>query len=81
MASDTVVVGSKTGGIPEIISHNKNGLLFEMGSYEDLSKKIRLLIQDRILKKNLLKMVKNIFLNIFLQRYMLIVILNCLDKN
>ena len=65
MASDTVVVGSKTGGIPEIISHNKNGLLFEMGSYEDLSKKIRLLIQDRILRKKLVKNGKKYFLKHF----------------
>jgi glycosyltransferase involved in cell wall biosynthesis len=41
-ASGKPVIGSKIGGIPEIIMHNETGFLFEPGNQEELS---RLLVQ------------------------------------
>lgn len=37
MSTKTLVVASKTGGIPEIITHNYNGFLFETGNTEELA--------------------------------------------
>lgn len=42
----TPVIGSKVGGIPELISDQKTGLLFECGNADDLEAKLRLLIYD-----------------------------------
>jgi len=39
------LIGSRTGGIPDIISHEKNGLLFEPGNVEDLAKAIEHLLE------------------------------------
>jgi len=41
MASGLPVVASNTGGIPEIVTHEKNGLLFESGSVKSLCEAIR----------------------------------------
>ncbi len=40
MLMGTPVIGSNAGGVPEIITDNDNGLLFESKNYESLSKKI-----------------------------------------
>lgn len=42
----TPVIGSKVGGIPELISDQKTGLLFECGNADDLEAKLRMLIYD-----------------------------------
>lgn len=46
MASGLPVVGSKSGGIPEIIQDGYNGFLVEEKSVEQLTKKIRCLIDS-----------------------------------
>lgn len=43
-ASGLPVIGSRTGGIPDVIIENKTGLLFDEGDYHDLAKKIKSLI-------------------------------------
>ena len=43
----TPVIGSDIGGIPELIEHEKNGLLFENRNLEDLISKITYLWQNR----------------------------------
>ncbi len=40
------VVGARTGGIPDLITDNVSGLLFETGSAEDLARRLRELIDD-----------------------------------
>jgi glycosyltransferase involved in cell wall biosynthesis len=40
------VVGSRTGGIPDLIEDNVSGLLFETGSPEDLAGRLRELIAN-----------------------------------
>jgi len=46
------VIGSKIGGIPELIEENYNGFLFEAGNVNELKEKLEYLINNRdILKK------------------------------
>jgi len=40
------VIGSRRGGIPELVKDNETGLTFEPGNVEDLSEKIRILLSD-----------------------------------
>lgn len=53
MACSKPVIGSMTGGIPEVIQDGNNGLLFDVGSVEQLSEKISLLYQNSDLCKKL----------------------------
>lgn len=46
MACGKPVVGSKLGGIPEMIEHNYTGLLFEAGNMKSLSETINLLASN-----------------------------------
>src|SRR3972149_3383153 len=45
----TPVIGSRIGGIPELVNDYKTGLTFEPGDTEDLSKKIKMLLDDDLL--------------------------------
>lgn len=48
----TPVIGSRMGGIPEIINEGKTGLLFEAGNADDLEVKLRLLLEgDGVLEE------------------------------
>ena len=53
MAFGKPVVGSRIGGIPEQIEDNKNGLLFEMGNVEQLARKMGVLAEDKVLRKEM----------------------------
>ena len=46
-------IGSNAGGVPEIIAHGKNGLLFETKNINDLSEKIDMIFENKILRDNL----------------------------
>lgn len=46
MLSHTPVIASRVGAIPEIIREGENGLLFEPGSSEDLTEKLRYFIAN-----------------------------------
>jgi glycosyltransferase involved in cell wall biosynthesis len=49
-AMDLPVVGARIGGIPELVEHGVNGLLFEPDSAEDLARQLqRLLDEPRLL--------------------------------
>lgn len=41
------VIGSNLGGIPEMIDHGENGLLFEPGDVNDLSQKIKIMYENK----------------------------------
>ena len=47
------VIGSDAGGVPEIISHGNNGLLFETKNASDLSKKIDMIYENKNLRDQL----------------------------
>lgn len=46
MASGCPVIGTNTGGIPDIIVDGYNGLLFKRGDYTDLALKLEILLED-----------------------------------
>lgn len=50
MALGKPVIGSNIGGIPEQIDDGETGFLFEMGNSVELSKKMRILIEDKELR-------------------------------
>lgn len=47
------VVATNSGGIPEIIDDNTTGLLYKPGNIEELSNKIGLLKENKLLRQNL----------------------------
>jgi len=52
------LIGSNTGGVPEIIEHEYNGILVEPGNVDDLSEAIDLLIKNTDLRIKLAKNAK-----------------------
>ena len=55
MAAGLPVVASRVGGIPEIIEHGVNGILFEAGNGDDLARSIEAILADRNLRKRLIE--------------------------
>ncbi len=53
MACGCCVIGSRVGGIPELISDRKSGLLFEPGSVADLAQKLAFAIQNYDCRKRI----------------------------
>lgn len=47
MRAGVTVLGSKCGGVPEIITHDKTGLLFESGNIDDLTEQLKKIIVDK----------------------------------
>ncbi|MBU2707295.1 glycosyltransferase family 4 protein [Zooshikella marina] len=66
-ASGKVVVANKTAGIEDIITNNKNGILFKYNSAEDLNNKIDFIISNKkiahTLQKNAVSYLKKKRLN------------------
>lgn len=52
-ALGTPVIGADSGGIPELIRHQVDGLLFEPGNVQDLQEKIDLLYSDKAMQESL----------------------------
>ncbi|HCJ67179.1 MAG TPA: glycosyl transferase, partial [Elusimicrobia bacterium] len=46
MAMKKTVIGTDAGGVPEIIEHNKSGLLVPPRDYKNLARAIRNLVSD-----------------------------------
>lgn len=53
MRAGICVIGSNRGGVPEIIQHRENGLLFESGNKKDLAEKLEALLNNRELLSTL----------------------------
>lgn len=53
LAVGCATISSDIGGIPELIIDKKNGLLVEANNYKKLSNKIKLLIENKTLRKKL----------------------------
>ena len=53
LASGTPVIGSKIGGIPEVIEEGRTGLLFNPGDAEDLANKIEQLFYDEARRREM----------------------------
>ena len=59
MASGTAVISTKTGGIGEIVTHGKTGLLVAPEHAEELKSAIEHLLNDNALRKSLAEAGKN----------------------
>jgi len=46
MAMGKLIIASNVGGIPELIDHDKNGLLFKKGDYNELAEIITMIIKN-----------------------------------
>jgi glycosyltransferase involved in cell wall biosynthesis len=53
LTTGTPVVTANLGGMPELVQHNVNGLLFEAGSIDDLARQLQRLLDDSGLVANL----------------------------
>jgi glycogen(starch) synthase len=53
LAMNKAVIGSRTGGIKEIIEDGKSGLLFEPGNHMELADKIKFLLKNNEEKKRM----------------------------
>lgn len=53
MACGKAIVGSRVGGIPNVIQDGMTGLLVEPGNVEDLARKLRLLLEDKDLRRRM----------------------------
>lgn len=53
MALGKPVIGSKVGGIPELIKDGQNGFLFEVGNFKGLAGKLKILLSDKKLAMKL----------------------------
>ena len=56
----TPVIGSRMGGIPELIQEGKTGLMFEAANADDLERKIRYLLEEPGVMEEYTKNCKNI---------------------
>lgn len=52
-AAGKPVIGSRIGGIPELIEHGKDGLLFEPGNSEELARHMKMLIDNKALAEEM----------------------------
>ncbi len=55
MNAGAAVIGANVGGVPEIIHHGHNGLLFEPGEAQELASLITSLLRDPHLRKRLVE--------------------------
>jgi glycosyltransferase involved in cell wall biosynthesis len=55
MQAKTPVVATKSGGIPEIVEHEYNGILVDYGDERELSNAMRRLLADTHLRSKLIK--------------------------
>lgn len=53
MASGVPAVGARAGGVPDVIDHEVNGLLFEPGDEDDLTEQLGRLLFDAALRQRL----------------------------
>ena len=60
---ETPVIATNTGGIPEIITNNENGLLFKVDDYKHLERLLKILINEPSERKRMSKNLKKKVLN------------------
>ncbi len=53
MFNNLPIIGSDTNGINNVITHNKNGLLFKTSDVQDLTNKLKTLVEDSDLRERL----------------------------
>jgi len=58
LTTGTPVVATNLGGMPELVRHNANGLLFKVGDATDLARQLQRLLDEPGLKDRLAKQAK-----------------------
>jgi len=53
MASGVPAVGARAGGVPDVIRHGENGLMFTPGDLGELTEQLRRLLFDEVLRRRL----------------------------
>jgi glycosyltransferase involved in cell wall biosynthesis len=53
MASGVPPVGARAGGVPDVIRHGENGLMFTPGDLGDLTEQLRRLLTDDVMRRRL----------------------------
>jgi len=53
MAAGKPVVAMKSGGVQELIRDGENGFLIQPGNDQDLAVKVKLLLEDEYLRRNI----------------------------
>jgi len=66
MATGTPLIGSKAGGLPEMIADGETGLLFDTGNVDDLADKLQVLLSNVRLRNELGKAARTKFEKEFL---------------
>jgi glycosyltransferase involved in cell wall biosynthesis len=56
----TPVIGSRMGGIPELIEENRTGLTFSAGNADDLESKLRYLLEEQGILETYTENCKNV---------------------
>ncbi len=65
MSAGATVLASRAGGIPDAITHKKEGLLVEAGDVDGIAECLRMLLSDEDLRSMYAAQAKNKFLNNF----------------
>lgn len=60
LAAKIPVIGSDIGGIPDLVLHNGNGLLFKAGDIEDLARKMETVVENPMILRKLRKGIRNV---------------------
>jgi glycosyltransferase involved in cell wall biosynthesis len=63
MASGIPVVATKVGGVPEIVFHEKTGILVQPGDFESLSNGIIRLLKDHVLREQIINNARELVIN------------------
>ncbi|MDH5599594.1 MAG: glycosyltransferase, partial [Cyclobacteriaceae bacterium] len=58
-ASETPVIGTKTGGIPELVLHQKTGLIIPVSNPEELANAIEKLMSEKELRQSFIKVARD----------------------
>ncbi len=70
MAWELPVIMTPVGGIPEVITHERNGLLVQPGNHQELTDAMHRLIQDQPLRMTLAKAGRNTVRSLDVDSYM-----------
>jgi glycosyltransferase involved in cell wall biosynthesis len=62
MQAGLPIIASRIGAVPEMIIDGKDGILIEPGKTQELILKMHMLITNRVLRENLSKAARNVFL-------------------
>jgi glycosyltransferase involved in cell wall biosynthesis len=65
MASETPVVASRTGGLPEVVRDGETGFLVEPGNVEELGDRIDRLLRDPALARRMGRTAREVVLDQF----------------